>query len=112
MDSATVHIAVENCWLVTLNTACVTGAAAEDAGLLCLLGAVSTLMAMLVTSITPEVVQSLLHELNGPGQELLREDLLSRAWWFSHSVCPAGAIHLFVRVAYWLRYPALFSGLW
>ena len=112
VDCATGDIAVENCWLVALNTVCVTGAATEDAGQLCLEGAVSTLMAMTVTSSAPEVMQSLLCELDGPGQELSREDLLSRACQFSHSVCPVSVIHLFVGVTYWLRCPALFSGPW
>ena len=66
VDSATEHIAVENRWLVALYSACVTGAAAEHAGLPCLPGAVDTLVAMLVTSIAPEFVQSLLRELEGP----------------------------------------------
>ena len=60
MDGATVHIVVKDHWLVALNTTCVIGAAAEDAGLLCLPGAVSTLVAVLVTSITSEVMQSML----------------------------------------------------
>jgi hypothetical protein len=109
VDGATDYIAVEDRWLVALYTACVTGAAAEDAGLPCLPGAVDTLVASLVTSAAPEVVQSLLRELDGPGRESSREGRLSRACRSSHGVCPVGATHLFVGVAYWLR-SALFSG--
>ena len=74
MDGATVHIVVEDRWLVALNAACVTRAAAEDAGPPCLPGAVSTFVAVPVTSIAPEVVQSLPHEVEGPGQELPWEE--------------------------------------
>ena len=112
VDSATCHIVVEDCGLVTFNSACMIGAAAEDAGLPCLPRAVNTLMATLVTSTASEVVQSLLCELDGPGQELLREDLLSRAWQSSHSVHPVRATYFLVGVAYWLRCPTLFSSLW
>ena len=111
VDGATVYIAVVDCWLVTFNATCVAGAAAEDAGRSCLPWAVGTLVASLVTSTAPEVMQSLLHELNGPGWESSREDQLSWACWFSHGVRPVGANHRFVRVMYWLR-SALFSGTW
>ena len=69
VDGATDYIAVEDCRLVALNSACVTGAAAEHAGLPCLPGAVDTPVATLVTSIAPEVVQSSFRELDGPGRE-------------------------------------------
>ena len=108
VDSATDYIAVEDRWLVALYSACVTGAAAEHAGLPCLPGAVDTLVATPVTSTASEVVQSLPRELECPGRESSREDLLFRARWLSHGVRPVGASHLFVGVAYWLR-SALFS---
>ena len=56
VDGATGDIAVEHSWLVALDAACVTGAAAEDAGLPGLEGAVGTLVATPVTSIASEVV--------------------------------------------------------
>ena len=92
VDGATDHIAVEDCRLVALDAAPVVRTAAEDAGPPCLPRAVGTLVATLVTSIAPEVVQSLFRELESPGWESSREDLFSRVWRSSHSVRPVRAI--------------------